>query len=150
MGFGKQLKETLDYIEMSVATLSKKTNIPASTLYSIIDRDSDTVGIDKVKKIEKALDAVPGSEIYYMLYGIESEDVDVSTRQQDLSRLTSDELNGLINYRFKELNAKGQVKVIEYAEDIGSIHEYMSPERQKQHVFSLEFLFGDSPDKDTE
>lgn len=150
MGFGKQLKEALEYAEMSVATLSKSTNIPASTLYSIIDRDSDTVGIDKVKKIEQALNAVPGSEIYYLLYGIESEDVDVSTRQQDLSRLTSDELNGLMNYRFKELNAKGQVKVIEYAEDIGSIHEYMSPKRQKQEEFNLGILFGNPTDKDTE
>ncbi len=83
MGFGKQLKIVLEEIDLPVSRLSKATKIPASTLYSIIDRDTDNVGIDKVKKIEKAVRAVPGSVVYNLLYGINSGDEDVSTGQQD-------------------------------------------------------------------
>lgn len=83
MGFGKQLKIVLDEIDMSVATLSRETGIASTTLYSIIDRDTNNVGLDKVKKIEKAINAIPGGIIYNLLYGITPENAEVSTRQYD-------------------------------------------------------------------
>ena len=58
MGFGKQLKNVLEEIDMSVAALSRETGIASTTLYSIIDRDTDNVGLEKVKKIEKAVNAI--------------------------------------------------------------------------------------------
>ena len=67
MGFGKQLKNVLEEIDMSVAALSRETGIASTTLYSIIDRDTDNVGLDKVKKIEKAVNAIPGGIIYNLL-----------------------------------------------------------------------------------
>lgn len=128
MAFGKQLKRVLEEIDMSVATLSRLSEIPASTIYSIIDRDTNTVGIDKVKRIEKSLRAVPGSVIYNLLYGIEPEQAEVSTRQQDFSALSNDQREWLLIEHYHKLNIKGQVKVIEYAEDMAKILEYINVE----------------------
>lgn len=124
MGFGKQLKIVLEEIDMSVATLSRETGIAATTLYSIIDRDTDNVGLDKVKKIEKVIRAVPGGIIYNLLYGIAPEDAEVSTRQHDYYRLGDDSREYWMLEKYHSLTPKGQVKVAEYAEDLTKIPEY--------------------------
>lgn len=129
MGFGKQLKTVLDEIDMSVAMLSRETGIASTTLYSIIDRDTDNVGLDKVKKIEKAVRAVPGGIIYNLLYGITSENADVSTRQYDYYSMGDDAREYWTHENYKLLNAKGQVKVAEYVEDITKISEYRNEQK---------------------
>ena len=129
MGFGKPLKTVLDEIDMSVAMLSRETGIASTTLYSIIDRDTDNVGLDKVKKIEKAVRAVPGGIIYNLLYGITSENADVSTRQYDYYSMGDDAREYWTHENYKLLNAKGQVKVAEYVEDITKISEYRNEQK---------------------
>lgn len=124
MGFGKQLKAVLSEIDMSVAALSRETDIPSTTLYSIINKDIDNVGLDKVKKIEKALNAIPGGIIHNLLYGITPEDSKVSTRQYDYYRISPEMRKYWINEKYDSLNAKGQVKVAEYVEDLTKIPEY--------------------------
>lgn len=83
MGFGKQLGLVLKELNTSVSELSKKTDIAPSTIYSIIDRDTKNVGINTVKKIEKALDLVPGDSIYNLLY-----DINMVENNQNGSRAT--------------------------------------------------------------
>lgn len=68
MGFGLRLKSVLVEKDLKVSTLAKQTGIPASTLYSIISKDIDNVGAERVARIEKALNAKPGSPIYRMLH----------------------------------------------------------------------------------
>ena len=124
MGFGKQLGIVLKEIDMSVSDLSKETGIPASTIYSMIDRDTNSVGIDKVKKIEHALGAIPGGIVYNLLYGIPPEKSEVSTRQYDFYRMGSDARKYWMLKNYDSLSPKGQVKVAEYAEDLTQIPEY--------------------------
>lgn len=54
MGYGKELKKILDSRKTSVAWLSKKSKIPATTLYSIIANDSLPNG-KTLAKISEAL-----------------------------------------------------------------------------------------------
>lgn len=70
MAFGKRLEMTLEEIDMSVAQLARNSGIAPTTIYSLISRDSDNVGYDKVKKIEAAIGATPGSSRYCLLHGI--------------------------------------------------------------------------------
>ena len=124
MGFGKQLKEVLDELDMSVATLSRKTEIPSTTLYSIISKDIENVGLDKVKKIEKAVCAIPGGIIYNLLYGIEQNQESVSTRQYDFSNFDEEYRQEILDEIFSSLTLNAQVKILEYAEDLNKIPEY--------------------------
>lgn len=124
MGFGKQLKIVLDEIDMSVATLSRETGIASTTLYSIIDRDTNNVGLDKVKKIEKAINAIPGGIIYNLLYGITPENAEVSTRQYDYYAMGDEARRYWMLEKYNCLTPKGQAKVAEYTEDLAQIPEY--------------------------
>ena len=124
MGFGKQLERVLFEKAMSVSQLSKQTGIPASTLYSIIDRDTNSVGIDKVKKIERAVCATPGGIIYNLLYGIEPGNEEVSTRQHDFYSMDPHSRGYRLEEKYELLNIKGQAKVFEYVEDLTKIPEY--------------------------
>lgn len=124
MGFGKQLEIVLEELVVSVSELSKATGIPATTIYSMIDRDTNSVGIDKVKKIEHALGIKPGGVLYNLLYGITPEENEISTRQIDFYSLSPGKREALLNDFFNHLNIKGQVKVLEYTEDMNKIPEY--------------------------
>lgn len=128
MGFGKNLKNVLIEVDMSVADLSRITEIPPTTLYSIINKDIDNVGLDKVKRIEKAVGAIPGSIIHNLLYDINSKTAEVSTRQYDFYSLGDDTREYLTSKNYHKLNIKGQVKVAEYTEDLTKIPEYQKPE----------------------
>lgn len=124
MGFGKQLEVVLKEIDMSIADLSRITEIPASTIYSIISRDTNNVGLDKVKKIEQAVNAIPGGLIYNLLYGIEPGSAQVSTRQYDFYSMGDNTRKYILKEKYTLLNCKGQVKVLEYLEDLTKIPEY--------------------------
>ena len=124
MGFGKQLKKVLFEIDMSVAALARETGIPSTTIYSIINKDIDNVGLDKVKKIKKAVRAIPGGLIYNLLYGIEIDESVVSTRQYDYYIIGDEAREYWMNEKYNLLNPKGQVKVAEYVEDLTKIPEY--------------------------
>lgn len=134
MGFGKQLKNVLEEIDMSVAALSREAGIASTTLYSIIDRDTDNVGLDKVKKIEKAVNAIPGGIIYNLLYGISPENAEVSTRQYDYYSLGDDAREYWMLERYNSLNPKGQVKVAEYVEDLTKIPEYQAKIEKSEEI----------------
>ena len=55
MGDGKKLKSILDDRKMSVRQLAKNCNIAPTTLYSIIQRDTD-IRYDFALRIANALD----------------------------------------------------------------------------------------------
>ena len=55
MGYGKKLKSILDERKMSVKELSRRSNIGATTLYSIIQRDS-AIRYDMALRIANVLD----------------------------------------------------------------------------------------------
>lgn len=63
MGYGASLKKILNQRKMTVIELSENTGIPATTLYSIIKRDSPDINLDTLSKICDAL----GTDATYVL-----------------------------------------------------------------------------------
>lgn len=59
MGYGKNLKEILKEKGMKVPELSRRTNIPQTTIYAIINKDINNVSLSNVKKIEAVLGKIP-------------------------------------------------------------------------------------------
>ena len=55
MGYGQKLKKILDEKDMSVRQLAKICNIAPTTLYSIVQRDTD-IRYDFALRIANALD----------------------------------------------------------------------------------------------
>ena len=62
MGYGKKINELLQKRGITVAELSRMTNIRPTTLYSIIDNDSSDLKISVARAICDALD-IPFSEL---------------------------------------------------------------------------------------
>lgn len=56
MGIGKNISALLEKRGITVAQLSRETGIAATTVYSIIQRDSDSVTISTLQKVCDALD----------------------------------------------------------------------------------------------
>ena len=55
MSIGNNLKEYLKDNKKSIRQLAKEINVPATTLYSFIDRDSSNINSELLKKIAAAL-----------------------------------------------------------------------------------------------
>lgn len=63
MGIGKRIQELCKKRGLSIRKLSIMANVPYSTLYSIIKRDSDGVDSETISRIAKALN-VPVMDIW--------------------------------------------------------------------------------------
>lgn len=65
MAYGQILKKRLTEKGISAAQLAKETNIPAQTIYSIINKDIEHINKDYYQKIENVLHDKPSiNEIY--------------------------------------------------------------------------------------
>lgn len=108
MGLGKKLQEILKAKNMTVADLAKSTEIPSSTLYAIIRRDSDNVSLEAVRKISTALqiplDAlIPkekkiGDFFNFMFGDFFSPEDNVMGVHFTTDEFTPDEIEEIINY----------------------------------------------------
>ena len=56
MKFGEKLEQLLAEKNIKITELSKQTGIPASTLYSAIQRNSEKISLESIRKVCKALD----------------------------------------------------------------------------------------------
>ena len=126
MGFGAQLEKVLKNKGISVSELSKMTGLPSTTLYSVINRDSNSVGIDKVKKIESALDIYPGGALYNLLYDIPKDEEILMLEKADYSLLPYSYQSSILNTIFGKLTNRGRTKILDYADDIAKIPSYLS------------------------
>lgn len=68
MGIGKNINDQIEKKGITVAQLSRETGIAATTVYSIIQRDSDSVAVNTLQKIAEAL----GVEIWDLI-GVDRE-----------------------------------------------------------------------------
>ena len=55
MGIGSRIKEKLDEQNIAVKELSRRINVPPSTIYSLIRRDSEKVSVDVLLAIANEL-----------------------------------------------------------------------------------------------
>lgn len=107
---GEKIKKLLEMHGMKAATLSAKTGIPKSTIYSIINRNNKNVDYSIMEKIADALD-VP------VEYFFDRSENKIIEPQED-----SPEKKLLVF--FYALNDDGKAKLIEYADDLVSSGKY--------------------------
>ncbi len=87
MGIGKRIQELCNMKGLSIRRLSIMANVPYSTLYSIIKRDSDGVDSETISRIAKALNV----SVMELLIGIDEmfEILNFPEDQQSLNALTA-------------------------------------------------------------
>lgn len=125
MALGKKLKDVLKEKNMTVKELSKLTDIPATTLYSFISRDSETGKFDFLNKICDCLDI----KLTDLLEFEEDTRFYVSPRNVTLSKDNTIEERCTFNERlildfFRRLNFNGQDNAIYYTEYLSEKPEY--------------------------
>lgn len=117
---GATLKRILEEKKMTPMDLSKLTDIPVQTIYSLIKRDNDKVGLKNLVKICNTLDV--SIEEFYMDY-INSKSV------ESMTVFSESEKEVIRNLR--NLTEQGQRKVIAYINDLQNTGKYtQTPETE--------------------
>ncbi len=111
MYFFEILQNIMNERNLKVSDISKMTDIPDSTLRSIINRKNKTVALDVAFKISKGLN-IP----------IEKLNDENICSNKNINQLDN-KLNKL-NYYFNKLNSVGQEKAIERVEELAQISKY--------------------------
>ena len=111
MYFFQILQNIMNERNLKVSDISKMTDIPDSTLRSIINRKNKTVALDVAFKISKGLN-IP----------IEKLNDENTFSNENINQLNN-KLNKL-NYYFNKLNSVGQEKAIERVEELTQISKY--------------------------
>lgn len=141
MGHGKRLKELLDYKGISVKKMAEMSDIPATTLYSIINRDT-RIKDSLVEKLSDALEIETYILQLFLLYATldityidyvdyVSEDgtihfnlnntwLDNNTWADSDARKVID----IIESKLYKLNTEGLCKVSDYIDDLISSKKY--------------------------
>lgn len=129
MALGKKLKNILKTKNMTVKELSKLTDIPATTLYSFISRDSETGKVDFLNKICETLGItlIDLLEFKDSNFYVSSHNVVLSSDTPREEHCTFREQ--LILRFFRELNHDGQEEVIRYAEYASEKPEYRKEDK---------------------
>ena len=117
MMFGEKLEQLLAEKNIKIAELSKQTDISATTLYSAIQRNSEKISLENIRKICKALDVSVlvffedepkprkrRCQKHYVIDGWEIKKMlrEAGMRQQDLSEkmgMSRARLNHVLNGR---------------------------------------------------
>ncbi len=107
MGLGAKLQEMMTMRDITQAALSKKANIPPSTLSSIINRDNSKVSIDVFLRICRVLNCNP-----------EDFSDEISTSKPETYTLTDDEKFVVDTMRnLNEAGIQAIVKQVKYLAD---------------------------------
>lgn len=100
MGIGILLKDLIIKCDTNVSEVSRVTGVPATTIYSMINRDSKNANISDLYKIAHHL----GVTLDYFYDGSEDND--------DIILLTKSEKD--LNDKFKSLSKKKQDQLLTY------------------------------------
>ena len=117
MAIGIRLKKILKEKNTTVAELSRQTGIKASTLYSIIRRDSESMAVEDLAYICDFFD-VP-MEFF----------TDDSYAIQNFEKRFNIKVHRLVE-ALDQLNDPGQEKVTTYAEDLTKVPEYQRTQNE--------------------
>ena len=117
MGTGKRIGDACQQKGLSLRQLSIKADVPYSTLYSAVKRDSDGISLDALRKIAVAL----GVDLYSLAdFDIASdalaEEINANNKEAHVLQL------------FQCLNSDGQNVAIERLEEMTQLPKY------QQHI----------------
>ena len=117
LGTGKRIGDACQQKGLSLRQLSIKADVPYSTLYSAVKRDSDGISLDALRKIAVAL----GVDLYSLAdFDIASdalaEEINANNKEAHVLQL------------FQCLNSDGQNVAIERLEEMTQLPKY------QQHI----------------
>ena len=119
MGIGERIKKILDSKRMTVSELADTVEMPRTSLYSIIKRDSEYMNLNNLYKIANAL----GVTIYDL------QGVPWMNEVAKQNRSDKDKTQTLLNH-YNKLNSLGQEKAIERVKELTEIEKYTDPDEQ--------------------
>lgn len=108
MGISNRLTKLMNERDTNANDLASKAGIPASTIYSLIRRDSNRVDIDSLIKIAKALGVTAD---YLLETGFENQEIPP----------TDYKLNRIMNF-YNEMDDIGKNELLDQAEFIQKKH----------------------------
>lgn len=114
---GTTLKRILEEKKMTPVELSRLTDIPVQTIYSIMKRDNDKVGLHKLVEICDVLDV--SIEEFYMDY--------INSKSAESMRVFSEHEKEVIR-NLRNLTEQGQKKVLDYINDLKNTGKYTQSE----------------------
>ena len=114
---GTTLKRILEEKKMSPVELSRLTDIPVQTIYSIMKRDNDKVGLHKLVEICDVPDV--SIEEFYMDY--------INSKSAESMRVFSEHEKEVIRNP-RNLTEQGQKKVLDYINDLKNTGKYTQSE----------------------
>ena len=126
MGTGKRVGDECKRQGLSLRQLAIKADIPYSTLYSAVKRDSDGITLDILKRIALALNID--------LYSLADFDMatDAITEEINANRRSTKEEQLL--QHFRTLNDNGQTVAVERVQELAQIPAYQRPAEPTQDV----------------
>ena len=134
MAFGKELYNILKKKNMTVKELSKLTDIPATTLYSLINRDTNTLNLNYVNRICNILGPSYTNELLsaanltsFIDFNTKTKGVANALKPSSKPKLSyqnilSEEENLIRHYR--GLNSKGKELLYRYSKDLFELSRY--------------------------
>lgn len=143
---GKKIKELLNDLDMTAAELSRKTGIPATTLRSMMSKDT-TPKIDTLEKIATALgqdilDFVPLDEYAPYRFGKLQEQIQ-EYDQKYIEYLSKHALG---------LNHIGRITLLKAAMSMATDPDYTEPDINKMlelwNIPAVEIDYGDEAEKE--
>ncbi len=120
MDIGKRIKARRKELGLSAEEVADRMGVSAATVYRYESNYISNMGVDKLTPIATALRT---SEAYLMGWTTDRSEFD------NFSDLTDAERQLLNNYR--QLNAEGQAKLSEYADDLVDTGKYIKSDQDR-------------------
>ncbi|VUZ26578.1 Uncharacterised protein [Acetobacterium wieringae] len=138
MGIGGNLKLILERKNISVAKLARLTEIPSTTLYSMIKRDGFSEKIETLEKIVGVLDGVELSDLYQdrliivKKKNLSPEDLEEIKREEMEQELFSD-----LTFALEHAPRDNDKREKEYIERLARIIRVYGEMSQHMHIMAL-------------
>lgn len=123
MGIGNRIGELLKNQSRTAAWLSRETGIPATTLRSMISRDSDRADIETIGKIAAAL----GCPVTELISPQEYYSRGMAELQKELKKADEEYIDTLSRPAL-ELNHIGRIALLKAAYSMAADPDYTEPE----------------------
>ena len=116
MGTGKRVGDECKRQGLSLRQLAIKADIPYSTLYSAVKRDSDGITLDVLKRIALALNID--------LYSLADFDMATDAIAEEINANRRDTKEEQLLQHFRTLNDNGQTVAVERVQELAQIPAY--------------------------
>lgn len=129
MGIGANVQRIAKEKKISLKELSRRAEIPYTTVYNMVKRDSERVSPENVQKLANALNVGVG-ELYgvKIIDGLEKCGLSLEKSNiHDIGQILTDDEQSQkdeLEAAFNELNSKGRTEAIKRVKELKQIPEY--------------------------